>query len=148
MTDKKFTLPMDIVEIQKCLPHRHPLLLVDRIIELVPNEMVKGIKCISISDPILQGHFPDFPVFPGVLMVEGVAQTAGVLGHLSLADGFEKCLLTEITKTRFRRQVVPGDVLTYDIKVKKARAPFFWFEAVATVEGEVAAQIELSALMK
>jgi len=148
LTDKKFNLPMDIMAIQECLPHRHPLLLVDRIVELVPYESVKGIKCISISDPILRGHFPDFPVFPGVLIVEGVAQTAGVLGHMSLADGFEKCLLTEISKTRFRKQVVPGDVLTYDVKVKKARAPFFWFEAVATVDGDVVAQIELSALMK
>ncbi|MEZ4741235.1 MAG: hypothetical protein R3B45_02115 [Bdellovibrionota bacterium] len=67
----------------------------------------------------------DFPVFPGVLIVEGVAQTAGVLGYVSLPDGFDKCLLTEITKTRFRKQVIPGDVLTYEIKVKRARAPFF-----------------------
>jgi 3-hydroxyacyl-[acyl-carrier-protein] dehydratase len=146
-SSKGFT-PLELVDIQKCLPHRHPFLLIDRVLELVPFESIKAIKCVSASDPILQGHFPDFPVMPGVMIVEGMAQAAGVLGHKSLATGFKQCLLTEIVNSRFRRQVVPGDVLVYDIKVKKSRPPFFWFDAVATVDGDLAAKVQLSALMK
>jgi 3-hydroxyacyl-[acyl-carrier-protein] dehydratase len=139
---------LELVDIQKCLPHRHPFLLIDRVVELVPFKSIKAIKCISISDPILQGHFPEFPVMPGVMIVEGMAQAAGVLGHHSMTGGFKQCLLTEIMQCRFRRQVIPGDVLVYEVKVKKSRAPFFWFDAVATVDGDMVAKVELSALMK
>lgn len=148
MGDEKAIGPLDIIEIQKCLPHRHPFLLIDRVVELIPYKSVKAIKCVSISDPILQGHFPGVPIMPGVILVEAMAQAAGVLGHKSLASGFTQCLLTEITSCRFRRQVVPGDVVHFDVSVKKARAPFFWFDAVASVDGDVAAKVELSALMK
>ncbi len=140
--------PIEVIDIQKCIPHRHPFLLVDRVIELVPSQSIKAIKCISISDPILQGHFPDNPIMPGVMIVEGMAQVAGILGYKSLAAGFKQCLLTEISGARFRRPVVPGDVLVYEITVKKSRPPFFWFDAVATVDGDIAAKVELSALMK
>ena len=145
---KAVKLPMEVKDIEKCIPHRYPFLLVDRIIEFEHLQHITGIKCISMTDPILQGHFPENPVMPGVLIVEGIAQTAGVLGHLSLQDGFQNCLLTEISNTRFRRPVVPGDVLHYNIKVVKVRQPFFWFEAEATVDGELAAKVSLSALIK
>lgn len=145
---EKVKMPMNIIEIQKILPHRFPFLLLDRVLDYEPNKFITAIKCISITDPILQGHFPDNPVVPGVIIVEGVAQVAAVLGGLSSKEGFNTCLLTEITSTRFRRSVVPGDVLTYDVKVVKTRKQFFWFEATVRVEDEVAATVELSAILK
>ena len=85
---------------------------------------------------------------PGVLMVEAVAQAAAVLGHLSYEHGLTACYLTEVSKARFRRQVIPGDVLRFDVKVIKRRAPFFWFDAVATVDGETVLEVQLSAYIK
>lgn len=148
---KTVELPMNIPEIQKSIPHRFPFLLVDRVIEMETTgdrKYIKAIKCISMTDPILQGHFPNFPVVPGVIIVEGLAQAAGVLGDHLLKDGLSTCLLTEITKARFKRQVVPGDVITYEVTSSKSKGPFHWFEAIASVDGEVAAEVSLSALMK
>ena len=141
-------LPMNITDIQQCIPHRYPFLLIDRIVEAVPGERIVAIKNVSIGDPMLQGHFPGNPVVPGVLIVEGMAQAAAVLGHLSYEKGLNSCLLTEVSQARFRRPVIPGDVMRFDITVVKRRPPFFWFDAKCTVEGEPAADVKLSAFIK
>lgn len=148
MDYEEIKLPMDIQAIQECIPHRHPFLLVERIVEFVPYERMVATNNISIANPVFVGHFPGNPVYPGVLIVEGAAQAATVFGNLSCRRRCEQCYLTEISSTRFRRQVVPGDVLRYELILKKRRDPFFWFEAKAMVEEDVAAQTSFSAYMK
>ena len=140
--------PMGIQEIQQCIPHRYPFLLIDRVLEATAHERIVAIKNVSFSDPVLQGHFPGMPVYPGVMIVEAIAQAAAVLGHLSFEAGLSQCLLTEIQSARFRRQVVPGDVLTFDVRVAKRRTPFFWFDTTASVGSEIAAEVKLSAFIK
>lgn len=144
----EYPAPMDINAIKRCIPHRFPFLQVDRILDYSVNEFVTGIRAISYSDPILQGHFPVSPVFPGVLIVEGLAQCAAILGHVSTEGGCSECLLTEVAEARFRRPVVPGDVLRYEATLVKRRPPFFWFEAKALVGDQLAATVKFSALMK
>jgi len=141
-------LPMDVVAIQKCIPHRFPFLLVDRVIAFAPNEFIKAIRNVSFSDPILQGHFPKNPVYPGVHIIEGLAQSAAVFGHLSTEGGCSTCLLTEVSEARFRKPVVPGDTLRYECHSVKRRSPFFWFESKAFVDNQLVATVNFSALMK
>ena len=141
-------LPMDVAAIQKCIPHRHPFLLIDRVLEAVPHERVVALKSISAGEPSLQGHFPGQPVYPGVLIVESVAQAAGVLGHITYEQGLSQCMLTEIQSARFRRPVVPGETIRIDVRVLKRRIPFFWFDANCTVDGEEVAHVVLSAYIK
>jgi 3-hydroxyacyl-[acyl-carrier-protein] dehydratase len=142
------TFPMDIPAIERCIPHRHPFLLIDRVVAAVPHESVVALKQVSVSDPFLQGHFPGNPVMPGVLIIEAVAQATAVLGHLSTVGGLRQCYLTEIISARFRRPVVPGDTLNIEATVKKRRAPFFWFAGRCTVDGVTVAEIEISAFLK
>ena len=141
------TLPMDIMSIEKCIPHRYPFLLIDRVTELEPKKHVVATKAISIADPILQGHFPDFPIFPGVLLVEAMAQASAVLGHFSKEGGLKEVLLAEVGEARFKRKVVPGDQLELRVELIKVRAPFAWFTGTATVDGELAAKAKFSALI-
>ncbi len=148
MSADDLKMPMDINAIQKCIPHRYPFLLIDRVLELVPHEHIVAIKNVSMSEPMLQGHFPGNPVFPGVLIVEGIAQAAAVLGHLSYEKGLTQCLLTEVRAARFRRQVVPGDVMRFEVRVAKRRPPFFWFDAKCLIDGEITAEVEISAYIK
>lgn len=148
MTVADFKMPMDIIAIQKCIPHRHPFLLIDRVLEVVPNEHIVAVKNVSIGEPLLQGHFPGNPVFPGVLVVEAIAQAAAVLGHLSYEQGLTQCLLTEISSARFRRPVYPGDQMRFEVKVAKRRPPFFWFEAKCLIDGDVTAEVAISAYIK
>jgi len=131
--------------IQNWLPHRYPFLLVDRVLDFRPNEYIRAIKMVSGLDPYLQGHFPGNPVMPGVLIVEAMAQASGILGRLTFPERKNSCLLTEIGETRFRRQVVPGDVLELFITVAKQRKDFFWFNGVAKVAGELAASCVFTA---
>lgn len=140
--------PMDIQAIQKCIPHRHPFLLIDRVLEAVPNDYIVATKNVSIADPVLQGHFPGNPVVPGVLQVEAMAQAAAVLGHLSYENGLTTCYLTEVESARFKKPVVPGDVMRFEVKVLKRRPPFFWFEAQCLVDGEAVSTVKLSAYIK
>lgn len=144
----EMSYPMDIAAIQKCIPHRYPFLLIDKVLEAVPNQHIVAIKNVSMSDPYLQGHFPGNPVFPGVLIVEGIAQAAAVLGHLSYENGLTTCYLTEISEARFRKPVVPGDVMRFELKVLKRRPPFFWFDAVCRIDGEVVTEVKISAYIK
>lgn len=134
---------LDINEIRKILPHRYPMLLVDRIIEL-DEERVVGLKNVSATEPFFTGHFPDFPVMPGVLIVEAMAQTAGVLVLKSIPDRDKKLvLLVAVENARFRKPVVPGDTLIMEMKVLKRKASVAKMAGVATVNGVVVAEAEV-----
>jgi beta-hydroxyacyl-ACP dehydratase FabZ len=125
------------------LPHRFPFLLVDRIVEMDAEHIV-GIKNVTHNEPFFTGHFPDFPVMPGVLIVEAMAQTAGVLVLKSIPDRDRKLvLLVAIENARFRRPVVPGDTLRMEMKVLKRKASVAKMAGVATVDGLVVAEAEV-----
>jgi 3-hydroxyacyl-[acyl-carrier-protein] dehydratase len=134
---------LDINEIRGILPHRYPFLLVDRIVEMEPERVV-GIKQVTHNEPFFQGHFPDFPVMPGVLIVEAMAQTAGVLVLHSMPDRHNKLvLLVAIENARFRRPVVPGDTLRMEMKIIKKKASVAKMAGIATVDGHVVAEAEV-----
>ena len=134
---------LDINEIRAILPHRYPFLLVDRIVEMEPERIV-GIKQVTVNEPFFQGHFPDFPVMPGVLIVEAMAQAAGVLVLKSMPDRANKLvLLVAIENARFRRPVVPGDTLRMEMKIIKRKASVAKMAGIATVDGQVAAEVEV-----
>ena len=140
----QFGQVMQLEEIKKLVPHRYPFLLIDRIIEWKLGERIVALKNISASEPILQGHFPDYPVLPGVVVVEAMAQASAVLGRLT-DPGASSVLLTEIGAARFRRQVIPGDVLRLEVDVVKHRKPFFWFNGKALIDGELVTEVKFSA---
>lgn len=127
------------LRVQDLLPHRYPFLLVDRIVDYKPLEYIDALKMISGLDPYLQGHFPEMPIVPGVIILEALAQASGILGRLSFPERGNSCLLTELGETRFRRQVVPGDRLDLHVKYVKQRKDFFWFNGVAKVDGDLVA---------
>jgi beta-hydroxyacyl-ACP dehydratase FabZ len=134
---------LDINEIRGILPHRYPFLLVDRIVELEADRVV-GIKNVTANEPFFQGHFPDFPVMPGVLIIEAMAQAAGVLVLKSIPDRDNKLvLLVAVENARFRRPVVPGDSLRMEMKVIKRKASVAKMAGVATVDGVVVAEAEV-----
>jgi beta-hydroxyacyl-ACP dehydratase FabZ len=134
---------LDIEEIRKILPHRFPMLLVDRILELEPDRIV-GIKNVTVNEPFFQGHFPDFPVMPGVLIVEAMAQVAGVLVLKGIEDRASKLvLLAGIDSAKFRRPVLPGDQLRIEMTVVKKKASVAKMRGVATVDGNVVAEVEV-----
>ncbi|CAN5244326.1 3-hydroxyacyl-ACP dehydratase FabZ [soil metagenome] len=141
------TLPLEATDIMRILPHRYPFLMVDRIVELEPGRRAVGIKAVTANEPQFTGHFPGRPIMPGVLTVEALAQTAGVAvmtldeyrGRLGLFAGIDDC--------RFRRMVVPGDVLRLEVTVEKLRGMFGRLRGVATVEGEIAVEATLSIII-
>ena len=134
---------LDILEIRDILPHRYPFLLVDRILELEPERIV-GIKNVTINEPFFAGHFPDFPVMPGVLIVEAMAQTAGVLVLKSIPDRETKLvLLVSIEYAKFRRPVVPGDQLRMELQMLKRKASVAKMSGKATVDGVLVAEAEV-----
>ena len=131
---------MDIQEIQEILPHRYPFLLVDRIEELEAERIV-GIKNVTITEPFFPGHFPDFPVMPGVLIIESMAQVAGVLVLSQIPDRKNKLvLLATIEEAKFRKPVRPGDQLRIEMKVAKRKASVAKMFGTATVDGVVVAE--------
>ncbi|HTT64084.1 MAG TPA: 3-hydroxyacyl-ACP dehydratase FabZ [Bryobacteraceae bacterium] len=134
---------MNVNEIRDILPHRYPMLLVDRIEELEAERIV-GIKSVTHNEPFFQGHFPDFPVMPGVLIVEALAQTAGVLVLKHVPDRHKKLvLLASITSAKFRRPVVPGDTLRLEMAVLRRKASVAVMAGQATVAGVVVAEAEM-----
>jgi 3-hydroxyacyl-[acyl-carrier-protein] dehydratase len=134
---------LDVNEIRRILPHRYPFLLVDRIIELEPERIV-GIKNVTANEPFFNGHFPDFPVMPGVLIVEAMAQTAGVLVLKSIPDRERKLvLLVSIDAARFRRPVVPGDQLRIEMTLIRRKDTVAKMAGKATVDGKVVAEAEV-----
>jgi beta-hydroxyacyl-ACP dehydratase FabZ len=131
---------LDIMAIRDVLPHRYPMLLVDRIVEL-EEERIVGIKNVTANEPFFSGHFPDFPVMPGVLIVEAMAQVAGVLVLRSIPDRESKLvLLIGIEEAKFRRPVVPGDQLRIEMKVLRRKATVAKMSGTATVDGNVVAE--------
>lgn len=134
---------LDIQAIRDILPHRYPMLLVDSILELEPERIV-GIKNVTVNEPFFEGHFPDFPVMPGVLIVEAMAQVAGVL-VLKEMEGRENklVLLAAIEGAKFRKPVVPGDQLRIEMKVSRRKATVAKMHGTATVNGSVVAEAEV-----
>jgi len=140
---------IDIGEILKLLPHRYPFLMIDRIIEVDGDNSGIGIKNVTINEPIFQGHFPGDPVFPGVLIIEGMAQTAGAMAIAAgAATGKDHIVyLLTVDKCKFRRPARPGDRIEYHIKKLRRRMTMGWFEAKAIVDGTVIAEAEVGAMV-
>ena len=137
-----------ILEILRALPHRYPFLMVDRIIELNGDESAIGIKNVTFNEPQFQGHFPGQPVFPGVLMIEGMAQTAGVMCVASKVVGTPKSVyFMTIDKAKFRKPVVPGDVLEYHMTKKARKKNMWWYRAEAKVAGALVSEAEVGAML-
>lgn len=135
---------LNIDEIQKILPHRPPFLLIDRIEEVEPGKRAIGRKCVTMNEPFFQGHFPGKAVMPGVLILEALAQT-GALVMLSVEGNAGKIVyFGGMDKVKFKRQVVPGDVLTLEVQITKSKGNFGVGTAVASVDGQVAVEAILT----
>lgn len=148
-TDAKTTLTtIDIMGLMEILPHRYPFLLVDKIIEVDGDRSAIGIKNVTANEPQFQGHFPVQPVMPGVLMIEGMAQTAGAI-CVAGRRGVKPRLVYFMTidKVKFRKPVGPGDVLEYHVRKLKQRANMWWFGCEARVAGAKVAEAEISAML-
>jgi 3-hydroxyacyl-[acyl-carrier-protein] dehydratase len=139
----------DIAAILKALPHRYPFLMIDRIIEMRSGETAIGIKNVTYNEPQFMGHFPDRPVFPGVLMIEGMAQTAGAMCVMSGAveSDSKQVLFLTIDKAKFRRPVVPGDTIEYHMVKLKRKNDMWWFRGEAKVAGKLVAEAEVGAMV-
>lgn len=149
MTDAVTTADIDLI--QRILPHRYPFLLVDKVIDMNGTQSAIGIKNVTFNEPHFQGHFPGAPIMPGVTIVEAMAQTAGVMvgAALGLADKNMLIYFMAIDGCKFRRKVGPGDVLRMEIETTRGKegAKVWKFKGVATVDGEMAAQAEFTAMM-
>lgn len=133
---------MDVNEIRKYLPHRYPFLLIDRVVEIVDGESIIAYKNITINEEVFNGHFPQAPVFPGVMIIEAMAQASGILGFKSMnktPDDGSIYLFAGIDDVRFKRQVVPGDRLQLESRVISSKRGIWKFECKATVDGVLAA---------
>src|SRR5512135_2215300 len=137
---------MNINEIMKFLPHRYPFLLVDRITDLKPGVSATGLKNVTMNEPFFQGHFPGQPIMPGVLIIEAMAQVAGVMAFSSGMEG-KSVYFMSIDNVKFRRPIVPGDQVIMDIKVLKQRGNVWKFSGSATVEGKVVSEAEFTAMV-
>lgn len=139
------TVKLDIQQIQELLPHRYPFLLVDRVIECEPGARLLGVKNVTFNEPFFQGHFPNLPIFPGVLIMEALAQATALLTSQSdetITQG-TVYYLAGIDNARFKRKVVPGDQLMLDIRYLKHRRNIWSFDCRAEVEGELAASAQI-----
>ena len=141
---------MEIGEILSVLPHRYPFLMIDRIIDIDRDESAVGIKNVTVNEPIFQGHFPGEPIFPGVLIIEGMAQTAGAIAiaHDQAKGGARKLVyLLTIDKCKFRKPAVPGDRIEYHIRKSRRRGNMGWYEARAVVGATLIAEAEVGAMV-
>ena len=141
---------LDVNEIMQILPHRYPFLLIDRVVEIVPNETITAYKNVTIAEHIFQGHFPDHPIYPGVMIIEGMSQAGGVLAFKSTNDedlSDKVVYFMSIDKAKFRNPVRPGDRLEYKISVIKHRGRIWVLNGEAYVDGKLAAQAELQAMI-
>lgn len=137
---------MTVNDIMKLLPHRYPFLLVDRIVELQPGVSATGIKNVTINEPFFQGHFPGQPIMPGVLVIEAMAQVAGVMAFRSGVEG-RSVYFMSIDNAKFRRPIVPGDQVVIEIKVLKQRGNVWKFSGTATVDGKLVSESEFTAMV-
>ena len=144
MTDQQ---QYDISEILKILPHRYPFVLVDRILEIELGNSIKGLKNVTINEPFFQGHFPSEPVMPGVLIMEGMAQIGAILAYLTEKDKIGNSLVyfAGMDGVRFRKKVVPGDQIIYQLKILKRKSKLFKIEGKAFVDDALAAEAVLLA---
>lgn len=134
-------LVMDITDIMAILPHRYPLLLIDRVIEMERKKRIVAIKNVTINESFFQGHFPDYPIMPGVLVVEAMAQAGGALLLTEIPDRDSKLMVfTGIERAKFRRPVVPGDQLRIEVNVLQWKARYARLEGKATVDGKLACE--------
>lgn len=148
-TPAKILMNADIARIMKLLPHRYPFLLIDKMIDMDGEESGTAIKNVTINEPFFQGHFPGKPVMPGVLLVEAMAQAAGalVLNHLGDAHAGKLVFFMSIDKARFRKPVLPGDVVHFHVKLSNKRAPVWKYWAEAHVDGKKVAEAEIGAML-
>ncbi|MEJ8474287.1 3-hydroxyacyl-ACP dehydratase FabZ [Roseibium algae] len=148
-TEKKTLDSVDIMRIMEVLPHRYPFLMIDKIIEMDGDDSCIGIKNVTINEPHFTGHFPSRPIMPGVLLIEAMAQTAGALCvHAKGKDSPPQLVyFMTIDKAKFRKPVVPGDQVHFNVKKIRQRATIWKFDAVATVDGVKVAEAEISAML-
>ena len=146
---KSLAVTLDVERIKKLLPHRAPFLFVERLTDIVPEQSATGWKAVSINEPHFLGHFPDYAVMPGVLIVEAMAQTAGALVVHSLGFAREKRIVYFMTieKARFRKPVTPGDMLRMPVNAIRRRGPVWRFEGQAYVGDTLCAEAEFSAMI-
>ncbi|TWI68161.1 3-hydroxyacyl-[acyl-carrier-protein] dehydratase [Desulfobotulus alkaliphilus] len=140
---------IDIVGILNYLPHRYPFLLVDRVLSLEVGKSISAIKNVSINEPFFTGHFPDFPIMPGVLILEAMGQAGGILAYASWPEEKRKypLFLTGADKARFRRKVLPGDQIRMEVILMKLKSRAVKMRGVATVDGAVAVEAEFMAVL-
>ncbi len=140
---------VDIREILALLPHRYPFVMIDRMIDMRADEHAVGIKNVTVNEPQFMGHFPDNPVMPGVLVIEGMAQTAGtlVLWHLGASMRGRKVYLLTIDKAKFRKPAIPGDTIQYHVDKIAHRRSMWWYRATAEVNGVLIAEAEVGAMI-
>jgi 3-hydroxyacyl-[acyl-carrier-protein] dehydratase len=137
---------MDIHEILQYLPHRYPILMIDRVLELIPGERIRAVKNVTVNEPVFPGHYPHHPVMPGVLIVETMAQAAAILSFKTMnAKPSDDTVyyFAGIDAARFRRPVMPGDQLILDVSIQTAKRSIWKYSGVATVDGQVAAEADL-----
>jgi 3-hydroxyacyl-[acyl-carrier-protein] dehydratase len=142
---------MDIHQILEHLPHRYPILLVDRVLDLVPGERITALKNVSINEPFFPGHYPHHPVMPGVLIVEAMAQTAAILSFKTMGskpDGKSVYYFVGIDGARFKRPVSPGDQLIIEVSIITSKRGIWKYAAQAKVDGQVAAEAELMCTLR
>lgn len=142
---------MDINEILEYLPHRYPFLLVDRVLEIQDGKRILALKNVTMNEPFFPGHFPNHPVMPGVLVIEAMAQAAALLSFKSLGvkpDDNSVVLFAGIDAVRFKRQVVPGDQLIFDVETLQSKRNIYKYKGVARVDGQIAAEAELMCAIK
>jgi 3-hydroxyacyl-[acyl-carrier-protein] dehydratase len=147
--DKPLPTVLETTDIMRLLPHRYPFLLVDRIIEINGDESCIGIKNVTINEPFFQGHFPNRPVMPGVLLLEAMAQTGGAVCAMVLGftEAAGSVFFLTVDKAKFRKPVVPGDTIEFHVRKKARKKSMWWFIAEARVRGELVAEAELGAMI-
>ena len=145
-------MTMDVMEIQEIIPHRYPFLLLDRVTELTPKETIIGYKNVTIGDNVFQGHFPGHPIYPGVMILEGMAQAGGILAFKSIDMSKEEAenkvvYFMSIDKAKFRAPVKPGDRLEYRVSIIRQKGSVWMLDGKAYVDDKLVSQAELKAMI-